>query len=195
MNPVTELTPVDVKQIFELAYIAWVEGELQDETLPLLRQLRDAYSEIWKDYTRIDLGDGPPITELTPVDVKQIFELAYIAFDEGELMDSTLPLLRQLRDVYPEVWKDYKHIDLGDEPKTTVYLVTRGQYSEYVVCAGYSTRQLAEAALEGFSYNHNEARVEEHILDTEMLPKGLCWEIWMGGRRKCRNPWPGGIRQ
>jgi hypothetical protein len=46
-----------------------------------------------------------------------------------------------------------------------VYLVTRGEHSDYSIIAAFSTRALAEGILDRCSGKHNRAGVEEFDLD------------------------------
>ena len=59
----------------------------------------------------------------------------------------------------------------------TAYLITKGNYSDYRVCAVFSTRQLAEAALPAYKEqsDYEEARVEKAPLDPEFptIPEGF----------------------
>jgi len=59
----------------------------------------------------------------------------------------------------------------------TAYLITKGRYSDYRVCAVFSTRQLAEAALPAYreQSDYEEVRVEAARLDPQFptIPEGL----------------------
>lgn len=70
------------------------------------------------------------------------------------------------------------------EPKHFVYIVTKGQYSDYRMVAAYSTEEAAQACLARFPGNWNDARIEvlplDVLLPTMYLPVWYVQMAWDG---------------